>query len=604
MADLRIVDAPVLLQESITDDVKMPTGGLGNFSVRLGDILWYVITKEQLANKNYVDLSSKGVKDSLDEHIADKNNPHNVTKVQVGLGNVDNTADIDKPVSNAAKSAIITATTDMATKAYVNQKDNLKADKATTLGGYGITDAYTKTETDNKIDALSGTSYAGHKGYTTLALAQAAQASLPANTIVEVTNDPDKNKNGVYLWDGTTLIKYNEEDTSQKINLVKNQINDNYTAFIEFLKLYCVDSSDKADDLIQKINLVKNQINDNYTAFIEFLKLYNNGSMVNSFSVAPSFSADMQIPTDKFDVSKGNLQGVVLGLGASGTFDEGMVESPYIIYDNNLKKFVMVYTAYDVNHVATIGWATSTDLVAWTKQGKLISPSGNSANGDAHGMTGPCLYYYKGLYYLYYIGLNGAGYEGEPINMCLATTASLTSPSWTYHGIKIPIQTNIAWANEAIYHPNLFTYNGKWYMFFNARGSINGDRAERFGFATSNNIDGEWTVNPTRVSQPLERDNTVIRAGDPAVFEYNGLIYVFYFRILPNGTAIDSWGWTTPSEFPFGWRFGGDLLATNVDYQSQYAHKPFVVKYQNKLYHYYTAVGSQGRVIALKTYDI
>lgn len=26
MSDLRIVDAPVLLQESITDDVKMPTG--------------------------------------------------------------------------------------------------------------------------------------------------------------------------------------------------------------------------------------------------------------------------------------------------------------------------------------------------------------------------------------------------------------------------------------------------------------------------------------------------------------------------------------------------------------------------------------------------
>ena len=152
MTDLRIVDAPVLLQESITDDVKMPTGGLGNFSVRLGDILWYVITKEQLANKNYVDLSSKSVKDSLDEHIADKVNPHEVTKAQVGLGNVDNTADVDKPVSNATKSAIITATTDMATKAYVNQKDNLKADKATTLSGYGITDAYTKDETCGKIE--------------------------------------------------------------------------------------------------------------------------------------------------------------------------------------------------------------------------------------------------------------------------------------------------------------------------------------------------------------------------------------------------------------------------------------------------------------------
>ena len=123
MTDLRIVDAPVLLQESITDDVKMPTGGLGNYALSLGDLVWYVVQKEQLASKSYVDNSSKGVKDGLDEHIADKKNPHQVTKEQVGLGNVDNTADVDKPVSNATKSAIITATTDMATKTYVNSKD-------------------------------------------------------------------------------------------------------------------------------------------------------------------------------------------------------------------------------------------------------------------------------------------------------------------------------------------------------------------------------------------------------------------------------------------------------------------------------------------------
>ena len=182
MTDLRIVDAPVLLQESITDDVKMPTGGLGNFSVRLGDILWYVITKEQLANKNYVDLSSKGVKDSLDTHIADKVNPHNVTKAQVGLGNVDNTADNDKPINNATKSAIITATTDMATKAYVNQKDNLKADKATTLSGYGITDAYTKDETYNRdeIDSKDG-------DLTTLKTADKTNLVKAINEIHDVT---------------------------------------------------------------------------------------------------------------------------------------------------------------------------------------------------------------------------------------------------------------------------------------------------------------------------------------------------------------------------------------------------------------------------------
>lgn len=37
------------------------------------------------------------------DHIADKNNPHEVTKSQVGLGLVDNTADIDKVVASAGK---------------------------------------------------------------------------------------------------------------------------------------------------------------------------------------------------------------------------------------------------------------------------------------------------------------------------------------------------------------------------------------------------------------------------------------------------------------------------------------------------------------------
>ena len=40
----------------------------------------------------------------------------------------------------------------MATKTYVNQKGNLKADKATTLSGYGITDAYTKGETYSRTE--------------------------------------------------------------------------------------------------------------------------------------------------------------------------------------------------------------------------------------------------------------------------------------------------------------------------------------------------------------------------------------------------------------------------------------------------------------------
>lgn len=40
------------------------------------------------------------------EHTQGKNNPHGVTKLQVGLGNVDNTSDADKPISTATQEAL------------------------------------------------------------------------------------------------------------------------------------------------------------------------------------------------------------------------------------------------------------------------------------------------------------------------------------------------------------------------------------------------------------------------------------------------------------------------------------------------------------------
>lgn len=50
---------------------------------------------------------------SIANHIADKANPHLVNKVQVGLGNVDNTSDLNKPVSTATQSAINTKATEI-----------------------------------------------------------------------------------------------------------------------------------------------------------------------------------------------------------------------------------------------------------------------------------------------------------------------------------------------------------------------------------------------------------------------------------------------------------------------------------------------------------
>lgn len=51
-------------------------------------------------------LDAKATVASLSAHTGDTANPHAVTKAQVGLGSVDNTADADKPVSTAQQTAL------------------------------------------------------------------------------------------------------------------------------------------------------------------------------------------------------------------------------------------------------------------------------------------------------------------------------------------------------------------------------------------------------------------------------------------------------------------------------------------------------------------
>lgn len=76
-----------------------------------------------------------------------------------------------------------------------------------TLGLYDNASAIQKKADITYVDSLVSAIAGGHKGYATLALATTASTSLPANTVLEVTNDPTTNNNGIYLWNGTTLTK-------------------------------------------------------------------------------------------------------------------------------------------------------------------------------------------------------------------------------------------------------------------------------------------------------------------------------------------------------------------------------------------------------------
>ncbi len=59
-----------------------------------------------LTDNNEVTGDNSAAINANTDHRTSAENPHNVTKTQIGLSNVDNTADIDKPISNAVNNAL------------------------------------------------------------------------------------------------------------------------------------------------------------------------------------------------------------------------------------------------------------------------------------------------------------------------------------------------------------------------------------------------------------------------------------------------------------------------------------------------------------------
>ena len=109
--------ADTTLQDNITKEVNDRKGEITRIEGLISD---------EAATRAQADTT---VNAKVDSHIGNKSNPHGVTKAQVGLGNVNNTSDANKPVSTAqataiadAKAAGTKAQTDLST--HANRKDN------------------------------------------------------------------------------------------------------------------------------------------------------------------------------------------------------------------------------------------------------------------------------------------------------------------------------------------------------------------------------------------------------------------------------------------------------------------------------------------------
>lgn len=188
MSSIRIQDLP---EATPLDAMKIPTGGFGDVAVTISEIA------------NHFKMNSGfATKEQLDTHVNNKNNPHDVTKSQIGLGNVDNTSDVNKPISTANQVALDTKADKITT--YTKEQTNslllLKADDALV---YKKSETYSKSEVDTKVGTVSGGYF---KAFDTLAQLQAA-TGMTEGQVAKVMNDPTSTNNGDYYYNGTAWVK-------------------------------------------------------------------------------------------------------------------------------------------------------------------------------------------------------------------------------------------------------------------------------------------------------------------------------------------------------------------------------------------------------------
>lgn len=129
----------------------------------------------------------------------------NVAQSQTLLGNTTAQANLAQGYANSANSA------NAAAQQAVIDVSTAEADVYSALSAQQIA-------VNNSLTAIAG----GHKAYQTLAAAQAAQATLPVNTVVEVTNDGANN--GTYQWNGTTLTKSAYDPLTQARTYTDNKV--------------------------------------------------------------------------------------------------------------------------------------------------------------------------------------------------------------------------------------------------------------------------------------------------------------------------------------------------------------------------------------------
>lgn len=286
-----------------------------------------------------------------------------------------------------------------------------------------------------------------------------------------------------------------------------------------------------------------------------------------------------------------------------------MIDSPTIFREGD--KWLMTYIVFDGQGYET--WlAESDNLLDWQTKGKLLSFTENTwdANQKAGYMAlvdmewggGYTVKKFNNKYWMSYLGGATEGYEKGVLGVGLANNPSVDkAEEWDRlpKPVLLPndkdarfFENNKIYKSSVIYDERKLTGH-PFIMYYNAKGDT--ANYESIAMAVSDDM-----VNWKRFGAgPLITRGKGI-CGDAQIAKIGDVYVMFYFGAFWKPGAFERFACSYDLVNWTDWH-GDDLIAPSENYDSEYAHKPWVVKWNGVVYHFYNAVGSEGRVIALAT---
>lgn len=303
--------------------------------------------------------------------------------------------------------------------------------------------------------------------------------------------------------------------------------------------------------------------------------------------------------------------------GQKGDFDSELVDNPNVFTIPGDTEYVyMTYVGHDGTGYRT-GLARSRDMLRWEKMGVVLD-NGEPGAWDEYNAAGYIVRNHSwgdlpsphvtsdGRYAMTYLASNEPGYEagikkagvafsdkilnedGIPASWVRCENPVLDATDGLY-----PYEKGIIWKLQAIWDQQ----TQKYYGFYNAAtgpevmcGAVSDDLKNWTRMETNPLLNTETSPSGDIWGASHNADADVVKIGEYWV--------MFYFTSSPGG-IIDSFA--VSKDLQHWQKSFLPLTQRNDTWSSTYAHKPCVVKKNGVVYHYYNAVGSEGRAIAVDT---